>query len=108
MDGRGDPPPKENSHHIPEGPPEVQKDNKETNKKGKALQTGNTQEDTSTNQPGAAMPMPGGLRLSMTLGSSTNQGTRDVAEKKDNLLSPLTPQQTENNISWLSLDPAPS
>ncbi|KAI6166160.1 hypothetical protein EDD17DRAFT_1505585 [Pisolithus thermaeus] len=73
MDGRGDPPPKENSHHIPEGPPEVQKDNKETNKKGKALQTGNTQEDTSTNQPGAAMPMPGGLRLSMTLGSSTNQ-----------------------------------
>ncbi|KAI6119092.1 hypothetical protein EV401DRAFT_1888376 [Pisolithus croceorrhizus] len=123
---RGNPPPDDNSHQAPKGPPEVQKNNKNmeelqplagsADKGTSAVGSGSSldwdlvarREGDYTRQLGTGAPdahMPGGLNTSTMLGSSIEQAARESIEVIRDSTSPLTPQQTELDNSWMSSDP---
>ncbi|KAI6140552.1 hypothetical protein EDD17DRAFT_1516315 [Pisolithus thermaeus] len=102
----GNPPPDDNSCQAPKGPPKVQKNNKNTEESQPLA--GSANKGTSTRQLGTGaldVHMPGGLNTSMMLGSSIKQAVRESTEVIRNSMSPLTPQQTKLDNSWMSSDP---
>ncbi|KAI6115504.1 hypothetical protein EDD16DRAFT_1520667 [Pisolithus croceorrhizus] len=102
----GNPPPDDNSHQAPKGQPKVQKNNKNTEELQPPV--GSADKGKSTRQLGTGaldMHMPGGLNTSTTLGSSIEQAARESTEVIRDSMSPLTPQQTELDNSWMSSDP---
>ncbi|KAI6117511.1 hypothetical protein EV401DRAFT_2072570 [Pisolithus croceorrhizus] len=102
----GNPPPGDNSHQAPKGPPKVQKNNKNTEEL--QLLTGSTNKGMSARQLGTGAldaHIPGGLNTSTMLGSSIEQAVRESTEVIRDLMSPLTPQQTELDNSWMSSNP---
>ncbi|KAI6102471.1 hypothetical protein EV401DRAFT_2080010 [Pisolithus croceorrhizus] len=102
----GNSPPDDNSHQAPKGQPDVQKNNKNTEELQPPVGSTNKGKSTRQLRTGApGMHMPGGLNTSMTLGSSIKQAARESTEVIRDLMSPLTPQQTELDNSWMSSNP---
>ncbi|KAI6124722.1 hypothetical protein EDD16DRAFT_1517367 [Pisolithus croceorrhizus] len=102
----GNPPPDDNSCQAPKGPPEVQKNNKNTEESQLLAGSANKGKSTRQLRTGALdVHMPGGLNTSTMLGSSIKQAARESTEVIRDSMSPLTPQQTKLDNSWMSSDP---
>ncbi|KAI6130566.1 hypothetical protein EDD17DRAFT_1506018 [Pisolithus thermaeus] len=99
-------PPDNSNHQAPKGPTEVQKNNKDIEES--QLPAGSTDKGMSTKQLSTGvldMHMPGGLNTSTMLGSSIEQAMRENTEVIRDLMSSLTPQQSELDNSQMSSGP---